>query len=236
MSNKINQAFILAAGLGSRMRPLTITTPKPLIKVNDKAILAYTIERLASFGVSKIVINSHYLAEQIQEFITQIKSQYPYINFIVIYEPILMDSGGGCKNALKYLDNAPFFAINGDIIWLDDQNNTLEALNDFWNKNTLIDCLMLANPLNKTIGYNGMGDLDITDQNQVTKQSKRYVFTGIQILSPAALLHFNQDFFSLLEIYFSNDFTTKALININYWLHIGTPENLAQASEFLSNL
>src|SRR5262245_11065564 len=105
----IDTAMILAAGRGERMRPLTDTIPKPLISVGGKPMLEHTLARLKAHGVVNIVVNAHYLAEQI---VNRLKGRAQ-----VIVEDRLLDTGGGVKNALPLLGDKPFFIVNGDALW-----------------------------------------------------------------------------------------------------------------------
>ncbi|MBN9543018.1 MAG: nucleotidyltransferase family protein [Alphaproteobacteria bacterium] len=235
---KISEAMILCAGLGTRMRPLTDNLPKPLIPVLNKPILDYLIESLTNYGVTKIVINKHYFPEQIEERVNIYKNKYPNTNFITIFEPELLDSGGGVKNASKHFLGSSIFVINGDIIFLNDKAETLSLMNEAYNNE---DCLMAAQLPENAIGYDGKGDFVLEDgkivrfAHKTNPNSKPYIFPGIQIIKLDALNRINESIFSLRELYYTN-FTTQATVLPNKWLHIGTPQNLKDAEKYLSSL
>lgn len=227
----IKQAVILCAGLGTRMRPLTNTTPKPLVKVNNKPMLDYTVDNLAAHGVTRIVCNSHYLAEQITYKLLEYKQKFPTIEFIESHEPVILDSGGGVKNALKYLNNEPFFVINGDIIIMNDPSVYTQLEQNFNSE----DCLMLTVKPENAVGYDKAGDISIIN-NKVVKyepgMDNPLIFTGIQLFNPGVFANFKQDIFSLREIYFG--YHTKAVTANNTWLHIGTEIDLKKAEIYLN--
>ena len=122
--------MVLAAGLGSRMRPLTDDVPKPLLKVSDKTLLDYGLDALAAAGVEKAVVNVHYLADQIEDHIKNRSSP----KIIISNERAeLLDSGGGTKKALGLLGPSPFYLLNADSFWIENSLSNLNAMADIWN-------------------------------------------------------------------------------------------------------
>lgn len=229
---KIDEAFILCAGLGTRMRPLTLTTPKPLVPVLGKPMLEHNIDLLIGMGIRKIIINAFYLKEQIEEYIAIIAEKNPSTEFKLVVEPELLGSGGGVKNILQFIDNDYFWTINGDMIRLDEKGNEFENLATNLDDNT--DCLMLATAQNKAFGYNGSGDLTIEGVRPI--KGGELVFSGVQIFNKAAFTKIDKNIFLLPEIYFANDLNIKVVLGINTWLHIGTEKDLISVENQYSNL
>ncbi|MEO1135207.1 MAG: nucleotidyltransferase family protein [Pseudomonadota bacterium] len=157
MSRMPDTAMVLAAGLGTRMRPLTDTTPKPLIKVAGKALIDYALDQFADAGVRRAVVNVHYLADQIE---THLKSrEAPEIIFSDEREE-LMETGGGLKKAQLVLGDAPIFCTNTDaIIMRADGAGPCAALSKVWDA-ARMDALLLLVPIAKASGYDGRGDFD----------------------------------------------------------------------------
>ena len=140
--------MILAAGYGRRMNTLTNTTPKPLLKINDKELLRHNIDFFINLGCENIVINTHYLHDQIKNFI---QKYYVNKNIKLIYESILLDTGGGIKNALNILGDKNFLVTNADILW--KENNIKDVLNFIENYQDIQTCkLFLSNANN----FNGL--------------------------------------------------------------------------------
>lgn len=239
MSQKITQAFIFAAGRGSRMQPITDTIPKPLVKIHDKSIIDYTIEQLDKIDdINKIIINGFYLKEEIAQHIANLNND----KIIFSSENEKIETGGGLLFAADKIDqNQPLLTINGDILCQKNLADDINKLLDFWNKN---DCEILLGLKKKEeyIGYDsnefGGGDFNLDHQTgQLTKLENcamDYVFTGLQIINPKILSQpQTKEFgsiFSLSKIYKSaiqNDKTLKNIKGIELdqtYFHIGTPE------------
>jgi len=242
-SSKIKNAMIFAAGLGTRMRPLTLTTPKPLAKVLDKPLLEYKIEYLKNYGIEKIIINCHHLAEQVEDYIT--KKQYKDI--ILVKEDTLLDTGGGLINALEYLGNEPFFVTNSDTIHIDSDKSGLESMEHLWlnKQNINMDMLMLLIEKDRAIGYKGNGDFNITADNNLQWQqdAQDFVYTGLMILDPKVLLPYSdRGKFSLRDIWIDNTSKSNGVIKNTYasifegsWLHIDSVEGIKNAELTLKN-
>ncbi len=130
--------MILAAGYGKRMDNLTYSTPKPLLKINNKELLRYNIDFFTNLGCEKIIINTHYFHDKIQHFIEQ---HYSDRNVILIYEPTLLNTGGGIKNALSSLGDKNFIVTNSDILW--KKENTKDVLKFINNYQKIETCKLL---------------------------------------------------------------------------------------------
>ena len=187
------KAIIFAAGLGSRLKPLTDNTPKALLKVRSKPLLAHAIEKLQQSGVTEIIINVHHLAEQIIEYLKHV--QYQGITFSISDErDLLLDTGGGLKKAAHFFnDNQPFFAYNADI--LTEMN--LSEMMHFHRKQNVLATLAVSNrntaryllfDENKRLkGWTNMKTGEVIPQNIDIKQFQKRAFSGIHIINPKLL-------------------------------------------------
>lgn len=219
------QAMVLAAGLGTRMRPLTDHIPKPMIKVAGKPLIDWALERLAGAGVEHAVVNLHYLGDQIE---THLKNRTaPSITFKS--EHPVLETGGGIENALSNLGNDPFFACNSDGLWLDGPINALTRLAQMWDDQTMDGVLLLHDP-KRALGYDGTGDFTLDERGQLTrrqdKDEKAYVFTGVQLLHPRLFMDTPGGAYSLNVLY--NRALAQGrlygLVHDGEWFHVGTPD------------
>ena len=146
-------AMVLAAGLGTRMRPITDTLPKPLVRVAGQTMLDRALDKLAAAGIERAVVNTHYLAAQIAEHVRNRKS--PSITFS--HEEDVLETGGGVQKALPDLGGGPFFVVNSDSIWDDGPIPALARLAAAWDDASM-DALLLVHPTVSAVGYHGRGD------------------------------------------------------------------------------
>jgi len=239
--HKIKNAMIFAAGLGTRMQPLTLETPKPLAQILNKPLLEYKIDYFKKYGIEKIVINCFHLGEQIEEYISKRNDD----SIIVVKEENLLDTGGGLVNALNYLGDQPIFVTNSDTIHVDKDISALESLENSWNnpsykdEDSNMDMLMLLADKESAIGYNGKGDFNISDHNKLQWQQEKqeYIYTGLMILDTNVLNSYkNIDKFSLREIWIDNTSKNNGIINNSFgvifngmWLHIDSVEGIKKA-------
>jgi MurNAc alpha-1-phosphate uridylyltransferase len=238
--HRIRSALVFAAGLGTRMRPLTNDTPKPLVKVAGKALIDWSVEMLVAHGIENIVVNTSYKAEMLVDHIT---SKYGSAVKISI-EPEPLETGGGVINALPLLGNEPIITLNGDVIFINSSESILAKLEQMWFSNHNLDALLvLHNYTSNSVGYDGKGDFFMDkDGGLSVGQSGEihpYVFAGMQILRPKALEVFHEKIFSLNKLYKSrispnNKLTDiKGLENTGTWYHIGTIQGLEDATKSL---
>jgi len=223
----ISTIMILAAGLGKRMNDYTKKIPKPLIKFGNETLIERIIKKLENHGFKRIVINIFYLKNKIKKKLNnKFKTEIIYSE-----EKILLNTGGGVKNAIKILNTMEFFVINSDIFWEDKNQSPFNQLNKFWNKNKM-DALLLLYPKNKD-----KGDYNISKSNRIVKDinNPKYVFTGIQILKSKLFLKKKEKIFSLSLIY--NQLIEKkrifGLIYSGKWFHIGTLKSLKEHKKML---
>lgn len=226
----IDQAFILAAGFGTRMRPLTNDTPKPLVDIKGRTLLDHTLDHLVQHGVKRIVINTHYKAEKIQK---AVKTRTD-CDIILSHENDILDTGGGLKHAIHYLKDAPFFTLSGDSFW---QNPTkgptaLEDLEAHWNDKTM-DILMLLEPTKNMTLTKPVGDYEIQSDGQAVRsldKSGDYMFTSIRLHHPR--IFENQKYPQVFSYIECMDKAQKeerlfAIPHQGTWHHISTPEDLS---------
>ena len=224
-------AMVLAAGLGTRMRPLTDTKPKPLIEVAGKPLLDHVLDRLADAGVERAVVNVHYLAEQI---IMHTKSRTKPRVTISDERGLLLGTGGGVVKALGELGTAPFFHINSDTIWIDGVTPNLTRLTQAFDAATM-DALLLLAPTTGSIGYAGRGDFAMAPDGRLNRRAERevapFVYAGAAILSPAMFKDAPQGEFSLTDL-FDRAAAAGRLHGLRLeglWMHVGTPEAVGEA-------
>ncbi len=208
------KAMILAAGKGSRLAPLTQTTPKPMLPLAGKPLIEWQIEALSRAGFSKIFINLHHLGEQIEAPLGHGEKWQVEIQYSA--EPQLLETGGGIVNALDLLGDAPFVVLNGDI-WTDFDFKTLH--------NALHPPNMAHVVLTPTPAYRETGDFEYA-QGQVTRRGNRYVYCGIAVLSPNLFAGLEVGEFSLRDLYFGlvTDKRLSAQVHEGVWHDIGTLE------------
>jgi MurNAc alpha-1-phosphate uridylyltransferase len=229
-------AMVLAAGFGQRMRPLTDTMPKPLVKVAGKALLDHVLDRLADAGVARAVVNVHYLAEQIERHVAARTA--PRVT-ISDERGLLLDTGGGVVKALPLLGDAPFFHINSDTIWIDGVTPNLKRLAEAFDPATM-DALLLLAPGAGSIGYAGRGDFLMASDGRLRARPERdiapFVYAGAAILSPHLFEGAPQGAFSLTRL-FARAIEAGRLHGLRLeglWMHVGTPEAIAEAEQAIA--
>tara|TARA_B100000700_G_scaffold308856_1_gene387107 strand:+ start:88 stop:786 length:699 start_codon:yes stop_codon:yes gene_type:complete len=193
----VKHAMILAAGLGARMKPLTLETPKPLIKVGSKSLLERSINLLEKYGVEQIIINVHHLADQVEKFILNVKSKVKII--ISNEKDLLLDTGGGVKKATKIFGKNPFFVLNPDTLWLNDYQDEIKSLEKIYFESKK-PCLLLVN---KRLSFDTSfkGDFNLKN-NIVSKDIKNdFIFTGLQLLDRSYLDMIEKKVFSMNEVW-----------------------------------
>lgn len=235
----IDTIMLFAAGLGNRMRHLTENNPKTLIPILGKPILHYALGLCTSYPFKKIVINTHYLHEQIAESIEDFKdSCLNCPEIVIVYEEELLETGGGVKNAINELGNKPIFALNTDII-LNSKSNIFEYMIKKW-KPKEMDFLLLMEKYNKAIGYSGRGDFDLDKKGKLIRPDKeenyQYVYTGLQILNPEKVARHPLKIFSLREYYLNSERVVGIKGRGIKWYHVTSPEDIVEVEmEMISN-
>ena len=232
MSTHPHTAMILAAGLGQRMRPLTITTPKPLLKVAGRPIIEYGLDHLKAAGVKRALVNKHYLPDQIESWAKSVRG----LTMLVSDETeALLETGGAILHALPLMGDDPFYVINSDCFWIDKGTPALQRLAARWN-DAEMDCLLLLCDPRRTTGYNGTGDFEIASDGRLSRnRTNGLVYICGYIVHPRLFNGISQGAFSM------NILWDKAiaegrlfgLAHMGHWLDIGTPTALDLAEAFL---
>lgn len=230
----IDTAFLVCAGLGTRMKPLTDTCPKPLLPLNGKPLLDYIFDHLRKTNVMKVTINAHHLPEQLHNYIQTI----PDFALTESYEETLLETGGGLVRALSSLGDKPFFMINGDAFWVDDAgHNTLQGMEEYFDADKM-DILLCVTPLTHMKLTEGVGDYDVLPDGQLRRNIKKqgtHMFTGIRILNPAIMQGYTETKFSFLD---NMDKAEKEHKLYGFemagdWHHISTPDDLKNVQKAL---
>ena len=229
-------AMVLAAGLGERMRPITDRLPKPLVEVGGKALIDHVLDRLAAVGVRRAVVNVHHLADLIERHVAARKTPA-----IVISDERdkLLDTGGGILRALPLIGAAPFFSINSDTLWIDGVKPNLNRLAAPFDAAEM-DALLLLAPATDSIGYGGRGDYAMAPDGRLRRRKERevvpFVYAGAAILSPALFTAAPDGAFSLTTL-FDRAEEAGRLFGLRLegvWMHVGTPAAIAAAEEALA--
>ncbi len=229
MSYQPENAFILAAGKGTRLRPHTNDKPKPMVAVHDKPLIEHIIDKLTDEAVRNVTINTSYLGHVIENYF---ETTQPKATLKFSHENELLETGGGVKKALDTMQSKPFYLINGDAYWIDEtpHNTALQQLNNIWDADKM-DILLLLQPIHKMSATMGVGDYSISDTGRLTRSPNSegdYMFTGIRITSPCVFNNTPDGAFSFLECMDAAQEKGR-LYGIEYqgmWHHISTPDDL----------
>ncbi len=230
----ISKAMVLAAGLGTRMRPLTDRIPKPLVPVYGRPLLDHVLDALAAAGIAEAVVNVHYLADLIEEHLAARKG--PPAITISDERGVLLETGGGVRKALPLLAPGPFLSINSDTIWIEGTRPNLVRLMEGFDAERM-DALLLLAPSATSIGYEGVGDFVMDANGRLARRSERlvapFVFAGAAILAPD-LFEATPDGPFSLNLVFDRAAERERLFGLRLdgvWMHVGTPEAIALAEE-----
>jgi len=231
-----NRAIVLAAGLGTRMRPYNGHIPKPLVEIGGKPLIDHVLDRLTDVGVECAVVNVHHQADALERHLAARKRPR-----IVISDErdALLGTGGGIANALPKLGDAPFFLANSDTVWLDGVKPNLVRLADAFDPATM-DALLLVAPTAGSIGYSGRGDYAMLPDGRLRRRAERevvpFVYAGAAILSPALFADAPAGAFPLTRL-FDRAAEQGRLFGLRLegvWMHVGTPEAVAAAETALA--
>lgn len=230
-----SRAMVLAAGYGQRMRPLTLTRPKPLVEVAGKALIDYGFDRLRAARVAEAVVNVHYLPEQIEAWAA--KQTSPRIT-VSDERGVILDTGGGVAKALPLLGDAPFFVINSDSFWVDEGTPALDRLRAAWDDRAM-DCLLLLSPLERTVGYDGKGDFVRAADGRLARRASSagtpLAYIGGYLVAPRLFKGAPEGAFSM-NLLWDRAIARGRLHGIEHagrWLHVGTPEAIGLAEAAL---
>ncbi|MFM5923273.1 MAG: nucleotidyltransferase family protein [Novosphingobium sp.] len=220
-------AMVMAAGKGTRMMPLTANCPKPLIRVAGTTLLDHVLDQLRTAGVGRIVVNVHYLADQIEEHLARYATDFAVT--VSDERELLRDTGGGLVKALPLIEADPFFCVNADNWWVDEGGNALVDMARMWDEQRM-DVLMLVVPFKRAGNTQGDGDFDMDEDGRLSREGAKrhrpFVWTGIQMLSRRVVCDPPSDVFS------TNTFWDRAiakgrcfgLVHDGQWYDVGYPE------------
>ena len=224
-------AMVLAAGRGTRLAPLTDSTPKPLLEVGGRAILDRILDALGRAGVETAVINTHHLGDAIADHVAQ--RQTPAVT--VVREEVVLETGGGIRNALDALGPDPFFVINGDSVFLDGLRDTLDRVAEAWRPDDM-DVLLLLYPFAKVLGWHGLGDYDMDPLGRLQRRNEShvapYAYMGVSIVHPRIFADAPGGAFSMNVLYDRAEEAERlyGTLHDGLWYHISTPADLEQAN------
>ena len=230
--------MILAAGLGTRMRPLTDDRPKPLIEVRGKALIDHAIDRLVAAGVKMIVVNVHYRADMLRAHLAKRRDVEIRISE---EKEELLNTGGGIFHVLSQFENEPFFVHNSDSIWVEGYGHALDRLKSRWDPEKM-DSLLLIASLVTAIGYEGPGDFMMDADGRLSrvpeKKLSAFAFPGVYILNPRLFDGAKPGPFSINPLW-DRAIDAGRLYGVRLdgvWIHVGTPEAVKEAEAFLADL
>ena len=229
------RAIVLAAGLGTRMRPYSDTVPKPLVQVAGKALIDYALDRLADAGVEQAVVNVHYMADALEGHLAGRKKPR-----LVISDERreLMGTGGGVVKALPHLGDAPFFYMNSDTLWIDGVKPNLQRLAAAFDP-VEMDALLLLAPTTTSIGYDERGDFTMSTDGRLRRRPERevvpFAYASAALLSPALFRDAPSGVFPLTVLFdrAAEQGRLHGLRIDGIWMHVGTPEAVAEAEALM---
>jgi N-acetyl-alpha-D-muramate 1-phosphate uridylyltransferase len=229
-------AMVLAAGLGKRMRPITSTIPKPLVEVRGKALIDYGLDALARAGVSRVVVNLHYLADQLRAHLRRRTDME-----IVLSDETdrLLDSGGGIVKALPHLGEEPFYLLNADTFWIEGWRDNLDLLADLFDPAAMDISLLIAD-MRQATGYEGRGDFVMDVEGRLARVPERdlspFIYAGAAILKPEIFAGLSPEPFSLNRS-FDRAIEVGRFFGVRMdgiWITVGTPPAIAEAEAALA--
>ena len=227
--------MILAAGLGRRMGALTEAKPKPMLPVGGRPIIDWVLDRLCEAGVERAVVNLHHEADLLRRHLQDRSSLHIQFSDETDF---LLDTGGGVAKALPMLGEAPFFVVNGDVLWFDDMRSSLRALATRFFTEPM-DALLLLQPTVGAMSYQGVGDYTMLNDGQLRRRLEGevapFIHSGIQILKPGLFKDCPDGPFSLNFIY-DRVAQQKRLFGLRHegqWIELNRPEGLAAAEQAL---
>ncbi|MBW9088062.1 nucleotidyltransferase family protein [Rhizobium wenxiniae] len=234
----LTQAVVLAAGLGTRLRPITDTMPKPLVPVAGKPMIDYGLDALADAGVLRAVVNVHHFADRMEAHL----AAYPRLDIIISDERTqLMNSGGGLKKGLSLLPPGITYVMNADLFWIGEKRGSptnLQKLAGFFDPERM-DMALLCVPLERTTGHNGKKDFQLDQDGRLSRYvdgDNPVVYAGAIVLHSSLLEDAPDDAFNL-NIYFDRAIAQGRLFGLvmdGEWITVGTPQALPEAEAVIA--
>lgn len=230
-------AMVMAAGMGKRMRPLTATQPKPMVRVAGKPLIDHTLDRLAEAGVGRAVVNVHYLADVLE---AHLKPRQSPATTISDERAELLETGGGMIKALPHLPD-PFFCLNSDNIWLDGPRNAFSELSERWDPEAM-DALLLVVPHARAVNFDGRGDFHLDAMGRITRRKSGrvapFIYTGIQIVSHRLLRDAPAGKFGTMLLWERaiDEGRLYGLPFTGLWFEVGTPQAIRPTEAILTGV
>ena len=228
--------MVLAAGLGQRMRPITLTTPKPLVRVAGRALIDHALDRLAEAGVETAVVNVHHFADQVEAHVRGRRTPR-----IVLSDERdrLLETGGGVKRALPLLGADDFWVLNSDSLWIEGRSQALVSMCEIWDP-ARMDMLLLVAAAATSFGYDGRGDFVMDPDGRLNRRGERevapFVYAGVAVCKPGLFADAPDGPFSL-NLLFDRAISAGRLYGHRLdgqWLHVGAPDAIAGAEQRLA--
>ena len=238
MSETIDQAMILAAGLGTRMNELTADRPKAMVEVSGRPLIDHAIDRLKSAGIKRIVVNLHYCADVLETHLAKRKD----VEICLSNERhALLDTGGGIKHALHFFGGRPFVTHNCDTIWAEKDTNNLRALLAAFDP-AKMDALMLLAWRETSLGFDGHGDFFKDEDGHLRRRGDAdtapFVWAGVQVIVPGLFDETPDSAFSA-NVVWDHAIGNARLYGMELdgtWMHVGSPEAVADAEAHLRDV
>jgi N-acetyl-alpha-D-muramate 1-phosphate uridylyltransferase len=227
-------AMVLAAGLATRMRPLTDTTAKPLLPLGGRTLLDHALDHLAEAGVQTVAVNAHWQADAVADHLAR-RPQPPVT--VLLREENLLETGGGVRAALPVLGADPFYVINGDAFWLNGPAQALHRLAAAFDDT--VDGVLLVHRTSHVHADVGYGDFALDKWGKPRRRKERevlpYVYAGVQLIHPRLLAGMPEGAFSMNQAWdvalAAN--RLRAVVHDGIWFHLSTPKDLAEAEQIL---
>lgn len=238
MKQSVTRAMIMAAGLGTRMRPLTDDRPKPLVTVRGKTLIDHAIDRLVQAGVTMIVVNVHYRAEMLKAHLAR---RHDVEIRISEEREALLGTGGGIVHALPHFAGEPFFVHNSDSVWVEGIGHALDRMIAYWDPDRM-DALLLLASMVTALGFEGTGDFLLDAEGRVARVPEHrlspFAYPGVQIVHPRIFENAPDGEFSM-NLLWNRAIERERLRGIRLdgvWIHVGTPDAVREAEAFLADL
>lgn len=235
---EVDTAMILAAGLGTRMRPITDNIAKPMVEVGGRSLIHRAIDRFVDAGIRRLVINLHHKADLMRAHVAARDD----VEILFSDETeLLLETGGGVAKALPLLGDKPFFVANSDMIWGNGPRDALRRMAWRFDPN-LMDSLLMLVPTVNAQGYDGPGDFEMLHDSRVSRRKPQklapFLFGGVQLLHPRLFRDHPEGPFSF-NLLFDRALANNRLFGLRhdgYWIHVGTPEWVGLAEDLLHRL
>ncbi len=239
MTAKIESAMVMAAGIGKRMRPLTATRPKPLVRVAGKALIDHSLDRIEAAGIEHVVVNVHYLADALEAHLAA--QTRPFTIAVSDERKQLLETGGGMVKALPLLTGDPILIVNSDNIWTDGPQDSIAHLARHWD-DAKMDALLLVIRQASAAGHGGKGDFHMDPNGRLSRRKPGriapFVYTGIQLVSRRLLVDAPEGAFST-NIFWDRAIAAGRLYGLSHmgqWFDVGTPASIAPTEAALGEV